>query len=250
MQAAIQFKNLKAIFKRELGGYFNSPVAYVFIVIFLMLTGFFTFNISRFFETGQSNLRPFFQWHPWLYLFLIPAVAMRLWSEERRLGTIELVFTLPISVADAVLGKFLAAWAFIGVALLLTFPMALTVLYLGNPDMGTIYCGYIGSFLMSGAFLSIGAMTSAMTRSQVISFIMAVVICLFFVLTGYPPVTDALTGWAPIWLVDLISKLSFLSHFQSLERGVIDSRDLLYFFSVIVFMLAANGLILMGRRTA
>jgi ABC-2 type transport system permease protein len=250
MQAAIQLKNVKAIYKRELRGYFDSPVAYVFIVIFLMLIGFFTFNISRFFEIGQANLRPFFQWHPWLYLFLIPAVAMRLWSEERRLGTLELVFTLPISVADAVLGKFLAAWAFIGVSLLLTFPMVLTVLYLGNPDMGTIYCGYIGSFLMAGAFLSIGAMTSAMTRSQVISFIMAVVICLFFVLTGYPPVTDVLAGWAPVWLVDLISQLSFLSHFQSLERGVIDSRDLFYFISVILFMLAANGLILMGRRTS
>jgi ABC-2 type transport system permease protein len=250
MQTAINLKNVKAIYKRELRAYFSSPVAYVFIVIFLMLTGFFTFNISRFFEIGQSDLRPFFQWHPWLYLFLIPAVAMRLWSEERRLGTIELVFTLPISAADAVLGKFLAAWAFIGTGLLLTFPIVLTVLYLGNPDMGTVYCGYIGSFLMAGAFLSVGAMTSAMTRSQVISFIMAVVICLFFVLTGYPPVTDALTGWAPLWLVDLISNLSFLTHFQALERGVIDTRDIFYFVSVIVFMLAANGLILMGRRSS
>ena len=166
------------------------------------------------------------------------------------MGTIELVFTLPISVADAVVGKFLAAWAFVGVALLLTFPMILTVLYLGNPDMGTIYCGYIGSFLMAGAFLSVGAMTSAMTRSQVVSFILAVVICLFFVLTGYPPVTDVLSGWAPIWMVELVSTLSFLSHFQSLERGVIDSRDLFYFLSVILFMLTANGLILMGRRTS
>lgn len=241
--------HVKAIFKREMSGYFDSPIAYVFIAIFLLIIGFFTFYISRFFEMGQADLRAFFEWHPWVYMFLVPAAAMRLWSEERRMGTIELMLTFPVTVTEVILGKFLAAWAFIGISLFLTFPMIFTVLYLGSPDMGAILCGYVGSFLMAGAFLSVGVMTSALTRSQVISFIVAMVICLFFILAGYPPVMDILSGWAPQWLLKIVSSLSFLSHFLSMQRGIIDFRDVLYFVSVISFMLFANAMIVQNRRS-
>ncbi|MFW5854410.1 MAG: ABC transporter permease [Thermodesulfobacteriota bacterium] len=245
-----EFTNtVTAIFKREILGYFRSPVAYVFIAIFLLLLGFFTFYISHFFEMGQADLRAFFEWHPWIYMFLVPAVAMRLWAEERRMGTIELILTYPITVGEAILGKFLAAWIFIGIALSLTFPMVITVSYLGDPDPGAIFCGYVGSFLLAGAFLSVGSMTSAMTRSQVISFILAVVICLFFILAGYPPITEIFSGWAPGWLIEVVANLSFLSHFQSLQRGVIDLRDLIYYLSVIFFMLFANSIIIQNRST-
>ncbi len=248
MRTKKSLNNIWAIFKRELSSYFGSPVAYVFIVIFLLLMGFFTFYISHFFEAGQADLAGFFQWHPWIFLFLIPAVAMKLWSEERRLGTIELILTFPVTIAEAIIGKFLAAWIFIGISLLLTFPMVLTTFYLGNPDMGAILCEYLGSFLMAGAYLSVGIMTSSLTKSQVISFILAVVLCLFFVLSGFPPVTDMLSGWAPLWLVSLVSNLSFLSHFGSMEKGVLDLRDLIYYFSVIFFMLFANGVVLESRK--
>jgi ABC-2 type transport system permease protein len=240
--------HVSAIFKREIKAYFGSPVAYVFIAIFLLLIGFFTFNISHFFEMGQADLRAFFEWHPWLYMFLVPAVAMRLWAEELRMGTIELVLTFPITPGEVILGKFLAAWVFIGVALALTFPMVITVMYLGDPDLGPIVSGYIGSFLMAGAFLSVGSMTSALTRSQVISFILSLFICLFFILAGFPPVTAILADWAPRWLINIVSNLSFLSHFVSMQRGVIDLRDILYFCSVIGFMLFANGIVLQQRR--
>ncbi len=240
--------HIAAIFKREMAGYFGSPVAYVFLAIFLLLLGFFTFNISHFFEMGQADLRAFFEWHPWVYMFLVPAASMRLWAEERRMGTIELILTFPITVQEAVIGKFLAAWAFIGIGLFLTFPMVITVFYLGNPDPGAIFCGYVGSFLMAGAFLSIGSMTSALTKSQVVSFVIAVVISLFFILAGYPPVTGALTGWAPGWLIDTVSGFSLLTHFLSMQRGVIDLRDIIYYFSVIFFMLFANGLIISNRK--
>jgi ABC-2 type transport system permease protein len=249
MRAKESLTHIRAIFKREFFGYFGSPVAYVFIVIFLMLIGFFTFYISNYFEMGQADLRPFFQWHPWVFLFLIPAVAMRLWAEERRMGTIELILTFPVTVWEVILGKFLAAWAFIGIALLLTFPMVITVAYLGNPDMGAVLCGYVGSLLMAGAFLSVGTMTSSLTRSQVISFVIAIVICLFFILAGYPPVTSVLSGWAPVWLVTFISELSFLTHFLSMERGVLDLRDIIYYVSVISFMLYINGVVILNRVT-
>ena len=242
-------RNIKIIMKRELSSYFGSPVAYVFIVIFLLLIGFFTFSISHFFEAGQADLRGHFEWYPWLFLFLIPAVAMRLWADEKRTGTIELIMTLPITLTEAILGKFLAAWLFIGIALFLTFPLVFTVMYLGSPDMGTIITAYIGTFLMGGAYLSVGSMTSAITRSQVISFILAVVACLFMVLAGWPPVTDSLSGWAPLWLVNLVSGFSFMSHFQSLQRGVLDLRDFIYYFSVIFFFLFTNGVILQGRKS-
>lgn len=239
---------VRAIFGREFGAYFGSPLAYVFIVIFLILNGFFTFYAGRFFEAGQADLRAFFQWHPWLYLFLIPAVSMRLWAEERRLGTIELLLTLPVTVFQVALGKFLAAWAFIGIALSLTFPVVLTVLFLGQPDLGVILCTYAGSLLMAGAFLSVGMMTSSLSRSQVVSFILAVVICLFFILAGFPPVSEAFAAWAPERLVALVAQLSFLTHFQSIERGVLDLRDLVYYASVILFMLLLNTALIQNRQ--
>lgn len=248
MKSEEMINHISAIFKREIKAYFGSPIAYVFIAVFLLLIGFFTFNISQFFEMGQADLRAFFEWHPWLYMFLVPAVAMRLWAEELRMGTIELILTFPVTPGEVIFGKFLAAWIFIGIALALTFPMVITVMYLGNPDLGPIVSGYIGSFLMAGAFLSVGSMTSAMTRSQVISFILAVVICLFFILAGFPPVTAILADWAPKWLITIVSNLSFLSHFVSMQRGVLDLRDVLYFCSVIFFMLFANGIILQQRR--
>ncbi len=250
MNAARAINNIKAIFKRELYGYFGSPVAYVFIVIFLLLVGFFTFNISHFFEMGQADLRGFFEWHPWIFLFLVPAVAMRLWAEERRIGTLELVLTLPVTLTDVILGKFLAAWIFLGISLVLTFPVVITTSYLGNPDLGAVFCAYVGSFLMAGAYLSVGIMTSSLTRSQVISFILAVVMCLFFILAGFSPVTQALSGWAPLWFIDVVAQMSFLTHFASIERGVLDFRDILYFVSVIFFMLYTNAVVLENRRTS
>ena len=241
-------RKAKGIIKRELAGYFGSPVAYVFIVIFLILCGFFTFFVSRFYEQGQADMRAFFEWHPWIFLFLVPAVGMRLWADERRSGTIELLLTLPLTLTEVILGKFIAAWLFIGIALALTFPSVLTVIYLGDPDLGAIFCAYLGSFFLAGAYLSVGSVTSALTRNQVISFIISVMVCLFLVLAGWPPVTEILSGWSPIWLVDLISGLSFMPHFTSMERGVLDLRDIIYYTSVIFFMLFSNGLVLQNRR--
>lgn len=243
-------RNIKAVTKREISGYVSSPIAYVFTVIFLVMCGFFTFSVSGFYENGQANLRAFFTWHPWIYIFMVPAVAMRLWSEERRTGTMEILLTLPATLTQLVMGKFLAAWLFIFLALLLTFPMVLTVAYLGDPDMGAIFCGYLGSLLLSGAYLSIGSMTSSFTRNQVISFILSVVICLFLVLAGWPAVTNVLSGWAPIWLVDVVAGFSFVPHFASMERGVLDLRDIFYFCSIIAFMLFMNSVILENRRTS
>ncbi len=236
------------IAKRELAGYFESPIAYVFIVIFLLLAGFFTFMVAGFFERGEANLEPFFLWHPWLYLFLVPAIGMRMWSEERRLGTMELLLTMPITPWQAIVGKFLAAWAVLALALVLTFPVVITVNYLGNPDNGVIVAGYVGSFLLAGAYLSIAAMTSALTRNQVVSFILAVVICLFLVLVGYSPVTNLLVQWANPWLVQAISSFSVMTHFESIRKGVLDSRDILFFFSVIGFSLFTTSVILRSHR--
>lgn len=233
-------KNIIAIFKRELYGYFSTPVAYVFIVIFLFLTGVFTFYIGTFYENNQADLDAFFRFHPWLYLFLIPAIAMRLWSEERKSGTIELLMTLPISITEAVIGKFLAAWCFSGVALALTFPMWLTVNYLGNPDNTVILASYIASFLMAGGFLAIGSCISAITKSQVIAFVISVVICFLFILSGFPLVLNFFQSWAPQMLVDAVSSLSFLTHFESIRKGLIDLRDVIYFTVLIAFWLYAT----------
>ena len=236
------------IAKRELSGYFASPVAFVFIVIFLLLSGFFTFMVGGFFERGQANLDAFFAWHPWLYLFLVPAVGMRMWSEERRLGTIELLLTMPVTPWQAIVGKFLAAWAVVGLALVLTFPIWITVNYLGSPDNGVIFASYLGSFLMGGAYLAITAMTSAMTRNQVVAFIVSVVLALFLILAGWPPVTNMLVQWAKPWLVDGIAAFSVMTHFESIQKGVLDSRDILYFLSAIVFSLFTTGVIIRAHR--
>lgn len=241
-------RNILAIARRELHGYFSTPVAYVFIVIFLFLTGIFTFYIGGFYERNQADLDPFFRFHPWLYLFLIPAIAMRLWSEERKTGTIELLMTLPITVAEAVLGKFLAAWAFSGIALVLTFPMWITVNYLGAPDNTVVVAGYLGSFLMAGGFLAIGACISALTRSQVIAFVISVAVCFLFILSGFPLVLDFFQAWAPQALVDAIASLSFLTHFQSLQKGVIDLRDVIYYAVLISFWLYANVVVIEMKK--
>src|SRR5271165_6467221 len=215
--------NIKTITKRELGAYFSSPIAYVFIVIFLLLCGFFTFFVARFLDAGEASLvRPFFDWHPWFYLFLVPAVGMRLWAEERRVRTIELLLTMPITAWQAIVGKFLASWLFLALALVLTFPVVITVNYLGSPDNGVILSGYIGSWLMAGAYLAISCMTSAMTRTQVVSFILSVVICLFLVLCGFPPVTNLLTRMDKPWLVDLVAGFSVMTHFEYFTKGVLD----------------------------
>ena len=211
--------NIKTIAKRELAGYFSSPVAFVFIVIFLLLSGFFTFMVAGFFQRAEANLMPFFTWHPWLYLFLVPAVGMRMWSDERRLGTIELLLTMPITPWQAIMGKFLASWAVLALALALTFPVVWTVNYLGSPDNGVILASYIGSLLMAGAYLAISAMTSAMTRNQVVSFIVAVVLSLFLILCGWPPVTDMLVQWAKPWFVDAVAAFSVMTHFESIQKA-------------------------------
>ena len=240
--------NIKAIVKRELSGYFTSPIAYVFLVIFLVLTGFFTFTVGNFFERGEASLVSFFTWHPWLFLFLVPAVGMRLWSEERRLGTMELLLTMPITTWQAIVGKFLASWAFLALALLLTFPVAITVNYLGDPDNGVIVAGYFGSFLLAGAYLAVSCMTSALTRNQVISFIVSVMICLFLILAGYTPVTDLLTKWANPVVVEVIAAFSVMTHFEGFQRGVLDLRDVLFFASVIGFALFTTGVIIRSQR--
>src|SRR5262245_61707894 len=218
--------NIKAIMKRELGSYFSSPIAYVFLVIFLLLAGFFTFTIGNFFERGEASLVSFFTWHPWLYLFLVPAVGMRLWSEERRLGTMELLLTMPVTTWQAIVGKFLASWLFLALALALTFPVVLTVNHMGSPDNGVIASGYVGSLLLSGTYLAVSSMTSAMTRNQVISFIVSVVVCLFLILAGYTPVTDLLTRWANPSVVSVIAGFSVMTHFEGFQHAALDSRDL------------------------
>jgi len=240
--------NIWTITKRELGGYFNSPVAYVFLVIFLLMTGLFTFLIGQFIESEQANLRSFFTWHPWLYLFLVPAVGMRLWSEERRLGTMELLLTMPISLWHCIIGKFLASWIFLTLALILTFPVWITVNYLGDPDNSVILASYIGSFFLAGAYLSVTSMTSAFTRNQVISFILSVVICLFLILCGFPPVTDVVETVAPRWIVEFTAAFSVMPNVEQFNNGQIDSRSVIYFLSVIGFPLFATSVIIRGLR--
>lgn len=241
-------KPVITIAKRELSGYFASPVAFVFIVIFLLLSGFFTFMVAQLFARGEASMEWFFNWHPWLYLFLVPAVGMRMWSEERRLGTIELLLTMPVTPWQAIVGKFLASWAVVGLALALTFPVWITVNYLGNPDNGVIVASYLGSLLMGGAYLAITAMTSAMTRNQVVSFIVSVVLALFLILAGWPPVTDMLVQWASPALVDGVAAFSVMTHFESIKKGVLDSRDVFYFLSVIGFSLFTTGVIVRAHR--
>jgi len=240
--------NMMVVFKRELAGYFTTPIAYIFMIIFVFLSGIFAFYIGNFFNRGQADLFSFFTFHPWLYLFLIPALAMRLWAEERKSGTIELLLTMPITTPQAVLGKFLAAWAFTGISLFLTFPIWITVNYLGNPDNGIIVASYIGSLLMAGAFLAIGSSISAFTRNQVIAFVVSAVICLLFVLSGFPLVLDFFSIWAPEFIVSAISSFSFLTHFDAITKGVIDLRDIIYFMSLIAFWLYINVVVIEYKK--
>jgi len=242
-------RELVAVFKREFAAYFATPLAYVFIVIFLFAMGAFTFYIGHFFDNDSADLQVFFGFHPWLYLFLVPAISMRLWAEERRSGTIELLLTLPIPLAATVAGKYLAAWAFTGVALLLTFPIWITVNYLGHPDNGVILASYVGSFLMAGAYLAIGACISASTKNQVIAFVVSVVVCFLFTVSGAPLVLDFFRAWAPLTLVNAVSSFSFLTHFTAISTGVIDLRDLIFFLSLIALFLAANIVVVDLKKT-
>jgi ABC-2 type transport system permease protein len=237
-----------AVMKRELASYFATPIAYVFIVIFLILAGWFTFFYGGFYETGQADLSAFFYWHPWLYLFLVPALAMRLWAEERKSGSIELLMTLPLEVWQTVAGKFFAAWVFTGIAIALTFPIWITVNYLGDPDNGVIVAAYFGSFLMAGGFLAVGACISAATKNQVIAFILSVVACFIMLAPGMELVQNLLSGLAPQWLVDGLASLSFQTHFNYISKGVIDLRDLIYFGLLIGGCLYANTIVLELRK--
>jgi ABC-2 type transport system permease protein len=239
---------IKTIFKRELSSYFATPVAYVFIIIFLVLASALTFQMGSFYEAREASLSAFFNFHPWLYLFLMPAVSMRIWAEERGSGSIELLLTLPIQQRDAVIGKFLAAWAFAGIALALTFPLWITVNYLGDPDNGVIVASYLGSWMMAGAFLAIGSVMSAVTKSQVIAFILTVVVCFAFLLTGHRLVLDVVQSALPQSLVDAISSMSLLTHFASISKGVFDLRDLLYFAVLIGLCLMATSIVLDWKK--
>jgi ABC-2 type transport system permease protein len=242
-------KIFNALVRRELRSYFATPIALIFLTVFLILSGFFTFKVGNFYQQGQADLSAFFVWHPWLYLFIVPAISMRLWAEERRSGTIELLLTLPVSIAEAMFAKFVAAWSFLGLALLLTLPMVFTVCYLGDPDLGVITASYVGSFLMAGAFLAIGCAVSASTSNQVISFVISTTICLFFILLGFDPVIDVLTAVFPESFAENIINLSFPYHFESVQRGVVNLPDLFYFSSIILFGLL-SGMIIVDRKKA
>ncbi len=241
-------RNVGIIMRRELASYFATPLAYVFIVIFLLLANYLAFYLGALYERGHADLDSLFGFIPWLYLFLIPALSMKLWAEERNSGSIELLMTQPVTLREAVLGKFLAAWIFTALALVLTFPLWITINYLGRPDNGAILAAYLGSLLLAGGFLAIGSFMSALTRSQVIAFILAVVACFGLVIIGYPGLIDLFRGWAPQSLVEAIASLSFLTHFDSIRKGVIDVRDLLYFAMLITLFLLATAIALDLRK--
>ena len=243
-------QSVLTIFKRDLKAYFNSPVAYVFLVAFLVLLGFLTFSISMFYERRSADLNWFFLWHPWVYLLLVPAATMGVWAEERRTGTIELLLTLPITLGEVLVGKFLAAWCFIAIALGLTFPVVLTTAWLGDPDLGAIACGYLGSLLLAGACVSIGTLTSALTKNQVVSFVLALAACLLLILAGFEPVTNLFVRWAPVQVVDAVAACSLMQHFEALKRGVIDLYDVAYYAGVMAFMLSAAHVVVNNRKAA
>ncbi len=241
--------NIKTIIKRELYSYFSSPVAYIFIIIFLVLSGYFPLLWDEFFKGDEASLFLFFKWHPILYLFLVPAIGMQSWSDERNMGTIELLFTMPISLKDCIIGKFVAAWAFLTLTILLTFPMALTVIYLGEPDLGSIFCGYVGSILLAGSLLAISTFISAISKSPIISFILSAVICLILILAGVPSVTTIFISFDWAFLIDIISSFSLLTHFSNIQRGVIDLRDITYYVSIILFSLSSTWIVLKNHRS-
>ena len=242
---------IRAIFRREFKVYFDSPVAYVFLVAFLALIGFMTFAVAMFYEQRQANLTPFFFWHPWVYLLLVPAATMGAWAEERRTGTIELLLTLPVTLAEALVAKFLAAWAFIAIALALTFPVVLTTVWLGDPDAGAIVAGYAGSLLLAGACVAIGIFASALSRSQVVGFVAALAICFALMIIGFDPFINAVSNWgAPAGLVEALASCSLVQHFDSMRRGVIDFKDVAYYAGVMVFMLAAAHVVTDSRKAS
>ena len=244
-------KNIKAVFKREFKSYFDSPVAYVFLTAFLVLIGFLAFGVAMLYERRQADLTPFFFWHPWVYLLLVPAATMGLWADERRNGTAELLLTLPMTVWEALIGKFLAAWSFLGIALSLTFPVALTVGYLGSPDWGAVFCGYLGSFLMAGAAAAVGVCASTLSRSSVVGFVISLAMLFVLMIVGFDPVIGAVAGWGvPTWITDAVAGCSLLKHFESMRRAVVDFADIGYYAGVIVFFLAAAKTITDGRRGA
>jgi ABC-2 type transport system permease protein len=242
---------VKAVFGREFKAYFDSPVAYVFLVAFLALVGFLTFGVAMYYERRQANLMPFFFWHPWVYLLLVPAATMGLWAEERRNGTIELLLTLPVTLTETLLGKFLAAWAFIAIALGLTFPIVLTTMWLGTPDLGAVFCGYLGSLLLAGACVAIGVFASALSRSQVIGFVIALAVCFMLLIIGFDPVINAVSNWGvPSGVVNAIASCSLMQHFDAMRRGVVDFADIGYYIGVIVFMLAAAHVVTDSRKAS
>jgi ABC-2 type transport system permease protein len=241
---------LLVIVKRELNSYFVTQLAYVFVLIFLVLSGVFTFYLGSFYERGQADLIPFFSFHPWLYLFLVPAISMRLWSEERKSGTIELLMTLPISRLNVVLGKFFAAWVFTALALVLTFPLWITVNYLGRPDNGVIFASYLGSWFMAGGFIAIGSCMSALSKSQVIAFILSSTVSLIFIMMGFPMILDLFSTWVPLAILDGIASLGFLSHFQAISKGVLSLSDVLYLLAVIVLWLGATMIVLEKKQAS
>ena len=244
-------KNIKAVFKREFRAYFDSPVAYVFLTAFLVLIGFLTFGVAMFYERRQADLTPFFFWHPWVYLLLVPAATMGLWADERRNGTAELLLTLPVTVREVLIGKFLAAWSFIGIALALTLPVAFTAGYLGSPDWGVVACGYIGSLLMAGAAAAIGVFASTLSRSSVIGFVVSLAMVFALMLVGFDPVTTAVANWGvPSAIVNGIASCSLLTHFESMRRGVIDFADIGYYVGMMVFMLAAAQVVTDSRKAS
>ena len=237
-----------AILRREWSAYFESPLAFVFLIAFLLLAGIFTFTLGGFFERGDASLAAFFNWMPWLFLFLVPAVGMRLWSEERRLGTIELLLTMPITPWQAILGKFLASWAFLILAIALSFPIVLSVNWLGSPDNGMILAGYVGCALLAGSYLSIACLASACTRNQVIAFIFSIMACLVLNLLGFPPVLDLISRWVGPSGIEAIAGFSTLSHFDGFQKGILDTRDVVYFCSIAIFSLFVTGVVLRGHR--
>ena len=235
-------RQITPIFNREFFGYFRSPVAYVFLIVFLFASVGLAFFAGGFFKGRIATLESYFYFHPWLFLFLVPAAGMRLWSEEKRSGTVELLFTLPVTTLEAVLGKFLAAWAFLAIAILASFPMAITLGYLGDPDWGVIVSGYAGSVLMAGGYLGVCSLMSALTKNQVISFVLSVFVCVLLVLLGTSMFTGFLTGFLgmPVGIADLVANFSFLTLFVAFTKGVIDPKDILFFLSLMGFTLFLN----------
>lgn len=236
-------RNMILITQRELIGYFSTPLAYVFIVIFSAATGALAFYLGGFFDRGQADLQAFFMYHPWLYLLLAPAIAMRLWAEERKSGTIELLMTLPISTTEAVLGKYAAAWLFSGIALVATAPIWITVNVLGAPDNGVVFASYVASFLLVGSFLAIGSCISALTSNQVIAFVVSAAVCFVITMASIDMVLDVFRGWAPVLVVDSIASISFLNHYLGITKGVIALGDMIFFLSMIAIWLFANVIV-------